>query len=82
MHLIAPNKDLDLQNLPQALNNHKETCSGSRREDLLPLTFSEILNTSSSFPTIAKSKDLLSIATNLLQPALIIVKRRTTDLSS
>ncbi|KAJ8440120.1 hypothetical protein Cgig2_003445 [Carnegiea gigantea] len=56
-----------------ALNSHKATFSGGSSEVLLPLPFSEIFKTSYAFPTISKSKDLLSIATNLLQPPLILM---------
>ncbi|KAJ8427723.1 hypothetical protein Cgig2_010241 [Carnegiea gigantea] len=56
-----------------ALNSHKTTFSGSSSEVLLPLPFSEIFKTSSTFPIISKSKDLLLIATNLLQPPLILM---------
>jgi len=68
-------EEVDLQKRPQALNTHLDTGSGSKRETLLPLPFSEILKRSSSFPTISISKDLASIATYLFLAPLISEKQ-------
>jgi len=72
--------DLELLNLPQALNNHSATGSGKKIENLLPLPFSEIFRMPSLLPTTLRSKDFLSTTTNLSQPHFIAqVKTRSPE---
>jgi len=67
--------DLELLNLPQAVNNHNANGSGKKIENLLPLPFSVIFRMSSLLPTTCKSKDFLSTTTNLSQPPFMAQHR-------